>query len=180
MTEITHDEWFARLAARAQAGPSELSAVLALASAGGDIVDFSGGFPDPTLYDTQLLGETAAKAIASQPQVALQYAPNYGLASLREVLREEVHRTQGVRPEQEELIVTSGGVDALTLVSKAMLDHGDAVLVEAPSYLGAFGVFRSHACASPCGTTRRGWSPPRSRRRTRRRRRPATPPRSST
>ena len=54
MTETTHDEWFARLAARAQAGPSELSAVLALASAGGDLVDFSGGFPDPTLYDTEI------------------------------------------------------------------------------------------------------------------------------
>ena len=150
MTETTHDEWFARLAARAQAGPSELSAVLALASAGGDLVDFSGGFPDPTLYDTDLLGETAAKAIASKPQVALQYAPNYGLASLREVLREEVQRTQGVLPAPDELIVTSGGVDALTLVSKAMLDHGDAVLVEAPSYLGAFSVFRSHdgACFS--------------------------------
>ncbi|MCQ6531282.1 aminotransferase class I/II-fold pyridoxal phosphate-dependent enzyme, partial [Bacillus mycoides] len=70
--------------------------------------------------------------------------PNFGLASLREVLREEVHRTQGVRPEQDELIVTSGGVDALTRVSKALLDHGDAVLVEAPSYLGAFSVFRAH------------------------------------
>lgn len=144
MTETPHDEWFARLAARAQGGPSELSAVLALASAGGDLVDFSGGFPNPTLYDTQLLGETAAKAIESKPQVALQYAPNYGLASLRDVLRDEIARTQGATPAEDELIVTSGGVDALTLVSKAMLDHGDAVLVEAPSYLGAFSVFRSH------------------------------------
>ena len=70
MTEITHDEWYPRLAARAQGGPSDLSAILALASAGGDLVDFSGGFPDPSLYDTQLLGETASKAIASKPEVA--------------------------------------------------------------------------------------------------------------
>src|SRR5699024_6680363 len=81
---------------------------------------------------------------ASRPEVALQYAPNQGLASLRAVLREEIARTQGAAPAEDELIVTSGGVDALTLVSKAMLDHGDAVLVEAPSYLGAFSVFRSH------------------------------------
>lgn len=144
MTEISHDEWFPRLAARAQGGPSDLSAVLAMASAGGDLVDFSGGFPDPTLYDTRLLGETASKAIASRPEVALQYAPNQGLASLRAVLRDQVARTQGTAPAEDELIVTSGGVDAITLVSKAMLDHGDAVLVEAPSYLGAFSVFRSH------------------------------------
>lgn len=144
MTEITHDEWFPRLAARAQGGPSDLSAILALASAGGDLVDFSGGFPDPTLYDTELLGETASKAIASKPEVALQYAPNHGIASLREVLRGQVARTQGVTPAADDLIVTSGGVDAITLVSKSMLDHGDAVLVEAPSYLGAFSVFRSH------------------------------------
>ncbi|GAA2095911.1 PLP-dependent aminotransferase family protein [Brevibacterium salitolerans] len=143
-TEAAHDAWFDRLAARAQAGPSELSAVLAMASAGGDLVDFSGGFPDPGLYDTQLLGETAAKAIESRPEVALQYAPNYGLASLREVLRAEVSRTQAVVPGPDDLIVTSGGVDALTLICKAMLNPGDAVLVEAPSYLGAFSVFRSH------------------------------------
>lgn len=144
MTETAHDTWFSRLATRAQAGPSELSAVLAMASAGGDLVDFSGGFPDPALYDTQLLGETAAKVIGSRPEAALQYAPNYGLASLREVLRAEVSRTQAVTPGPDDLIITSGGVDALTLICKAMLNAGEAVLVEAPSYLGAFSVFQSH------------------------------------
>lgn len=144
VTSASADPWFSRLATRAQAGPSELSAVLALAAAGGGIVDFSGGFPDPGLYDTALLAETSAKAIETRPEVALQYASNLGLPSLREALRADVARTQSVTPAEDELIVTSGGVDAMTLISKAMLDVGDAVLVEAPSYLGAFSVFRAH------------------------------------
>lgn len=138
------DVWFPRLAERAQAGPSELSAVLALAAAGGDLVDFSGGFPDPALFDTRLLAETAAKVIETEPGIALQYASNTGLPGLKEMLRQDIARTQSVTPAEDELIVTSGGVDAMTLVSKAMLDVGDAVLVEAPSYLGAFSVFQAH------------------------------------
>lgn len=137
-------EWHERLALRAQGGPSELSAILALAAAGGDLVDFSGGFPDTTLYDTDLLGEIAAKQIGTRPEVALQYASNWGLPSLREALRADIARNQGHVPGEDELMVTSGGVDALTLACKAMLDDGDAVLVEAPSYLGAFNVIRSH------------------------------------
>ncbi|WAL39223.1 PLP-dependent aminotransferase family protein [Brevibacterium sp. BRM-1] len=137
-------DWFGRLAERAQAGPSELSAVLALAGSGGDLVDFSGGFPDPELFDTRLLAELAAKAIETRPEVALQYASNRGLPGLREALRADFARTQSRTPADDELIVTSGGVDAMTLISKAMLDPGDGVLVEAPSYLGAFSVFRSH------------------------------------
>jgi 2-aminoadipate transaminase len=140
----TQDSWFSRLAERAQAGPSELSAVLALAASGGDLVDFSGGFPDPGLFDTQLLAQTSAKVIETRPEVALQYASNLGLPGLREALREDVSRTQAVTPAEDELIVTSGGVDGLTMISKAMLDAGDGVLVEAPSYLGAFSVFRTH------------------------------------
>lgn len=138
------DIWFSRLADRAQGGPSELSAVLALAAAGGDLVDFSGGFPDPALFDTRLLAETSAKVIETRPEVALQYASNRGLPGLREMLRHDIARTQAVTPAEDELIVTSGGVDALALLSQAMLDVGDAVLVEAPSYLGAFSVFRAH------------------------------------
>ena len=138
------DVWFPRLAERAQAGPSELSAVLALAASGGDLVDFSGGFPDPALFDTRLLAETASKVIETRPEVALQYASNTGLPGLREALRQDVARTQAVTPAEDALIVTSGGVDAMTLISKAMLNVGDAVLVEAPSYLGAFSVFRTH------------------------------------
>ncbi len=141
MTDI---DWFSKLAERAQSGPSELSAVLALAGSGGDLVDFSGGFPDPELYDTELMAELAARTIETRPEVALQYASNTGLPGLKEVLRDDFDRTQSVEPEPDELIVTSGGVDAMTLISKAMLNVGDGVLVEAPSYLGAFGVFRSH------------------------------------
>lgn len=132
------------LARRAQGGPGELSAILALAAQGRDLIDFTGGFPDPGLFDAQLLSELAAKAVSTAPEVALQYASNRGLASLRESLRTLVSQTQEHTPADGELIVTSGGVDALTLVTKALADPGAAVLVEAPTYLGACTVFTTN------------------------------------
>lgn len=102
------------------------------------------GFPDPALFDSQLLSELAAKAVSTAPEVALQYASNRGLASLRQTLRDLIADTQGQVPAEDELIVTSGGVDALTLVTTALADPGNAVLVEAPTYLGACAVFTAN------------------------------------
>ena len=140
----SHTSWFDRLAARAQGGPSEIAAILAMSGAGGDIIDFTGGFPDPRLYDTQVISELAAKAISTRPETALQYSSNYGIASLIDTLRADISARQGITPGEGELMVTSGGVDALTLLSLSMFDRGNAVLVEAPSYLGAFSIFDYH------------------------------------
>lgn len=141
---MSDSPWFERLADRAQGGPSELSAVLALASAGGDLVDFSGGFPDTALFNTELLGELTIKALETRPEVSLQYASNTGLPGLKEAIRADFSRTQAHVPGEGELMITSGGVDAMTLISKAMLNVGDGVLVESPTYLGALSVFRAH------------------------------------
>src|SRR4029077_12317607 len=75
----------------------------------------------------------------------LQYAPSEGLPSVREFLRDRVEALQGRRPEPGELIVTSGGMECLTLMAQALLDAGDAVVVEAPTYLGALTAFRGYA-----------------------------------
>jgi 2-aminoadipate transaminase len=70
---------------------------------------------------------------------AFQYAPTQGLAGTRDAIAGRLER----RPEEAELLVTSGGIEALELVSKSFLDRGDAVVVEAPTYLGAIMAFRS-------------------------------------
>ena len=49
---------------------------------------------------------------------------------------------QGRRPADDELLITSGGIEALSLVGKSFLDRGDAVVVEGPTYLGAIMAFR--------------------------------------
>ena len=129
-----------RLARRTRTGPDLLGGILALANAHG-VINFSGGFPEPSLFPTDVLGDIARKLIDEDPQVALQYAPSVGIASTRDAIADRIEKTDGHRPRDNELLVTSGGIDAVTLIAKSMLDAGDLVLVEEPSYLGAVSGF---------------------------------------
>jgi 2-aminoadipate transaminase len=129
-------DWAARLARRTRGRDGTLSAILALANAAG-IINFSGGFPDHSLFPTDALQAIMDKLLHDDASVALQYAPSEGIASTRELLRDQIERLQGRRPDEPELMVTSGGIDAITLIAKSMLDPGDTVVVEEPSYVGA-------------------------------------------
>jgi 2-aminoadipate transaminase len=129
-----------RLARRTQDGPDLLGGILALANAKG-VINFSGGFPDPSLFPTEVLGEIARRLLDEDAAVALQYAPSEGIESTRHAIADRLHSTDGRRPAADELMVTSGGIDAVTLIAKSMLDPGDIVLVEEPSYLGAVSGF---------------------------------------
>ena len=60
-----------------------------------------------------------------------------------EVLADRLERQQGRRPAEDELLITSGGIEALELIGKAFLDPADVVVVEAPTYLGSIQSFRS-------------------------------------
>lgn len=111
-------------------------------SGSSDVITLSGGFPDPLTFPGGALSEIFAR-VAAEP-MALQYAPTAGLPSFREWLATRLDRLEGRRPAGRELIVTSGGIEALELVAKSVLDPGDAVLVEAPTYLGAIMAFRSY------------------------------------
>jgi 2-aminoadipate transaminase len=133
-------DWTARLARRARTTPDLIGGILALAGAR-DLINFSGGFPDPSLFATDVLGDLARKLIENDAAVALQYSSSEGIASTRAALADRLAATDGRRPADAELMVTSGGIDAITLIAKTMLDAGDVVVVEEPSYLGAVSGF---------------------------------------
>jgi 2-aminoadipate transaminase len=137
-------DWTASFARRTQAlGGGEITAILALAGAT-DVITFSGGFPDPETFPSDVLGEIARRLLAEDAAVALQYAPSEGLAGLRDYLAGRIESLQGQRPGPGELMITSGGIDCLELVAKSLVDPGDAAVVEAPSYLGAIMAFRGY------------------------------------
>ena len=137
-------DWRERFAQRtAGQGDPELTAILALANPSGDVLAFSGGFPDPGTFDAAVLGGIAERLIREDAAVALQYAACEGVPSVRDYLCDRLGEVDGRRPETAELIVTSGGIDCLDLVCKSLLDPGDAVVVESPTYLGAIMGFRA-------------------------------------
>lgn len=135
-------DWTRRFAQRTQGRDGTLSAILALANASG-VINFSGGFPDHSLFPTEVLEGLVEKLLHDDAAVALQYAPSEGIASTRDALAGRLARSQGRRPGAAELMVTSGGIDAITLIAKSMLDAGDTVVVEEPSYVGAVTGFTS-------------------------------------
>ena len=102
-----------------------------------------GGFPDPQTFPTTVLDDIVERLLRDEPGVALQYTPVEGIPSVREYLIERQEQTQGRRPAKEELMVTSGGMECIGLACHSLLDPGDVVAVEAPTYLGALMAFNS-------------------------------------
>jgi 2-aminoadipate transaminase len=136
-------DWESMLSVRARAGADpELAIILAGPPPG--TLGMTGGFPNPLTFPTQELAEIATRLVRDEPGLALQYTPSEGIPSVREYLCDRVEATQGARPAWDELTVTSGGMECIDLLSRSLLDPGDHVAVEAPTYLGATMAFAGY------------------------------------
>jgi len=132
----TTADWSGLFARRAALrGGDELNLILAGSPPG--VLSLAGGFPNPATFPTVVLEEIVARLLRDEPGVALQYAPCEGIASFREYLRDRQELLQDRHPEADELMVTSGGMECIALACQSMVDPGDRVAVEAPTYLGA-------------------------------------------
>src|SRR5438094_609170 len=108
-----------------------------------DLISFAGGFPDPLTFPRERASMLLEEFAAAGESTAFQYAPTRGLAGPLDAFASRLETIQGRRPADDELLITSGAIEALELVGKTFLDRGDLVVVEAPTYLGAIMAFRS-------------------------------------
>jgi len=106
------------------------------------IISFAGGFPDSAMFDVQGLREASEQVLAEQPGPALQYGATEGYEPLRQQLAAFMQGKgiEGVDPSG--LIVTTGSQQALDLLGKTMIDPGDKVIVEGPTFLATIQCFR--------------------------------------
>jgi 2-aminoadipate transaminase len=118
---------------------TELATILAGAPPGA--LSLAGGFPNPATFPTTEIADIAARLVRDESAVALQYTAPEGIPSVREYLRDRQEQRQGVRPEPDELMVTSGGMECIALACRSLIEPGDTVAVEAPTYLGALMAF---------------------------------------
>src|SRR5262249_61037844 len=96
-TAMQRHNWDADIARRTQTlGGGEITAILALAGAS-DVITFSGGFPDPQTFPSEVLAEIAGRLIAEDAAVALQYSASEGLGWLRDYLSGRLEGLQGAR-----------------------------------------------------------------------------------
>ena len=140
MPPASESKWAHSFARRAHGrGAAELTAILA--GSPPDVLSMTGGFPNPKTFPTGVLDEIVSRLLRDDPGVALQYTPCEGLPSVRDYLADRQEQLQGRRPEADELIVTSGGMECIALACQSLVDPGDTVVVEAPTYLGALMAF---------------------------------------
>jgi 2-aminoadipate transaminase len=135
--------WKALFAGRTRAGAGDgIAAILGFL---GDpsLISFAGGFPDPRTFPSSRTATLLQEFAEAGEVSAFQYAPTRGLAGTRAALAQRIELLQGERPADDELLITSGGIEALELVAKSFLDVGDAVVIEGPTYLGAIMAFRN-------------------------------------
>lgn len=104
-----------------------------------DIISFAGGIPDAELFEAADFAAAFDAVLSQQAARALQYATTQGEPELRELLAARMSRQ--VRTTADQIQVTSGSQEGLFLVGMALVDPGDVVLVEQPTYLAAVQAF---------------------------------------
>ncbi|WP_406332019.1 PLP-dependent aminotransferase family protein [Streptomyces sp. NBC_00203] len=128
------------LAARTTAiGGSAVREILAV-TARPEVINFAGGLPAPELFDVEGIGAAFRDVLAEEPQRALQYSTTEGEPRLRAALAERTS-VRGLVTAADDLLVTTGSQQALSLLATALLEPGDTVLVESPCYLAALQAF---------------------------------------
>jgi 2-aminoadipate transaminase len=107
-----------------------------------DLISFAGGMPAPELFDRGPLAEAFAVVLASgECERALQYSTSEGDPRLREALA-GLLAGRGLATDPDDVLITTGSQQALALAAAVLLDPGDVVLVEEPSYLAALQCFQ--------------------------------------
>lgn len=129
-----------RLAARAASvGGSPMRDILAV-TARPEVINFAGGLPAPELFDREGIAAAFRDVLDEMPARALQYSTTEGEPSLRTGLAARMS-ARGLATDADDLLITTGSQQGLSLLATALLDPGDTVLVEDPCYLAALQAF---------------------------------------
>ncbi|MEE4271578.1 MAG: PLP-dependent aminotransferase family protein [Thermoanaerobaculales bacterium] len=106
------------------------------------MISFAGGLPDPDAFPVEAFAD-CADVLADDGRRVLQYGASEGFAPLREILIETMTARIGVEVRPDELLVTSGSQQGVNLTARCLLDPGDVVVVEAPTYPGTIHSLRN-------------------------------------
>ena len=108
-----------------------------------EIISLAGGLPDTTTFPGEDFAQIMSVVGAENAAKALQYSPTEGLVSVQEVVR-DVMAVEGMDVDTDEVLLTTGGQQVIDLVCKALIDPGDVIVAEAPTYPGAVPAFQAY------------------------------------
>ncbi len=107
-----------------------------------DIISFAPGYPAPDTFPWNEFGEIAAELLGGREAGVLQYGPTRGYRPLLETIVSMMEQ-RGITTKLEDLLVTTGSQQGLDLVARVLVDPGDVILIELPTYVGALSAFRN-------------------------------------
>jgi 2-aminoadipate transaminase len=105
------------------------------------LINMAGGLPDPATWPITDLAELARAAVADYPRDALAYAPIEGLPALRDMIAARFS-APGLGLSRENVMITTGGMQALDLLGKVLVDDGQVIAAQSPAYLGALDAWK--------------------------------------
>src|SRR3954463_13848936 len=107
-----------------------------------EVISLAGGLPDTSTFPARLFEEVQSRVAAASAK-ALQYGPTEGTAAVRECIR-QVMAAEATPVDPDDVLVTTGGQQVIDLVCKTLLDPGDVVIAEGPTYPGAVPTFAAY------------------------------------
>jgi 2-aminoadipate transaminase len=108
-----------------------------------EVISLAGGLPDTSTFPPQSFAAQMTRIAQESAAEALQYGPTEGFEETKDCIL-EVMGAEGMLPDPDDIIVTTGGQQGIDLVTKTLVDPGDVVICEAPTYPGAVPVFCSY------------------------------------
>jgi 2-aminoadipate transaminase len=108
-----------------------------------EVISLAGGLPDTSTFPSDSFAAQMTRIAHESSAEALQYGPTEGFEETKACIL-EVMAAEGMSPDPDDLIVTTGGQQAIDLVTKTLVDPGDPVICEAPTYPGAVPTFCSY------------------------------------
>jgi 2-aminoadipate transaminase len=132
--------WTSRYSQRARQVKSSAIRELLKITQNPEIISFAGGLPAPDVFPTERFREACSRVLEKQASMALQYGATEGYEPLREMIARHTSR-YSIKAKPENVLITSGSQQALDLLGKLLINPGDRVVVEAPTYLGALQAF---------------------------------------
>lgn len=109
-----------------------------------EIISFAGGLPAPELFPVEAIHQAADKVFEKYGKDALQYTATIGNVKLRESIAHRMQTNKFVHTSIDNICITTGSEQSIDLVAKMMVNEGDVILVEKPTYLCALDVFKSY------------------------------------
>lgn len=109
-----------------------------------EVVSLSAGNPSPEAFPIEEIKEISSRLLEENPIGVLQYSITEGYPQLRETLKEYMKSHHNIGRDFDDILITTGAQQIMDLATKSLVNEGDVVITEAPSFIGSLNTFRSY------------------------------------